>query len=349
MGFFYRKYLENVTNPADYIKCDRFIQNPPKTYKCASDIHSVSREQHSKYLEVLHYFQAPNLLLPSKSGRKVEDSDALELSSYERFWITRECILRYLRATDWNVQTAIKRILKTLVWRREFRITGDPNIPNNLDRVDVEKESLTGKQVCLGYDRDSRPIFILKNGYQNTHPSFSQVQYLVYFMEAVISIMPVGVELLSMLIDYKKYTGAGLINAKSPPLSLALQILNIIQDHYPERLGRAFFVNMAWYAWTFLKLIHPFINPKTRSKLVYDESLLNYIDPDQLEVKYGGKLDFVYNHELYWPNFNKIVNARRTHQYDRFLKFGACVGLSEFDLKGEHEEMLYSPEFAKLN
>jgi hypothetical protein len=33
-----------------------------------------------------------------------------------------ECLLRYLRATNWNADVAIKRLEDTLKWRREFGI-----------------------------------------------------------------------------------------------------------------------------------------------------------------------------------------------------------------------------------
>ncbi|AMD19552.1 HCL599Cp [Eremothecium sinecaudum] len=344
MGLFSRS-KQSIQNPEDCIPCDKFIRTPPEQYEKPDGIEPITSAQHEKYLSVLHYFQENNLLLPVKSGRNSEGAETLELCDWEKFWITRECILRYLRATSWNVETAISRICKTIVWRREFKVTGDKSVENRLDADTVENENRTGKQLMLGFDRERRPIYMMKNGRQNTEPSFSQVQHLVYFMECVITMMPQGVELLVLLIDYKHYKEPGIISASSPPISLARQILNIIQDHYPERLGKALFVNMPWYGWTFLKLMHPFIDPTTRSKLVYDKPLVNYVDEDQLEVNYGGKLDFVYNHDIYWPDFTEAVEERQQNQFQRFLKFGGCVGLSEFDIKGDHDELLYPPDY----
>ncbi|AET37352.1 phosphatidylinositol transporter Ecym_1096 [Eremothecium cymbalariae DBVPG len=346
MGLFGKRNDQHVPKPADLIPCEQLIKSPPESYPKADGIPHITMEHHEKYLAVLSYFQNTNLTLPIKSGKKNDDADETQrLSSWEKFWLTRECMLRYLRATNWKVENAIKRLCNTLVWRREFGITGDITLENHLAPEVVEMESVTGKQVLLGYDRERRPIYMMKNGRQNTPASFAQVQHLVFFLEAAVALMPQGVELLALLIDYKHYKEPGIIGASAPPISLAKQVLNIIQDHYPERLGKAYFLNMPWYGWTFLKLVHPFIDPATRAKLAFDESLLKYIDEKQLEVNYGGKLDFSYNHELYWKDFIDEVQHRRESQYGRFMKFGAIVGLSEFDLKGDHFEVLYSPEY----
>ncbi|AGO10853.1 AaceriAFR660Wp [[Ashbya] aceris (nom. inval.)] len=346
MGLFSKRSEQNATKPIDLIQVTRLIREPPASYPVPEGIPELSTEQHDKYKHVLEYFQDEKLVLPLKSGKKQEQAEqTAALSAYERFWLTRECLLRYLRATGWNVEAAIERLRKTLVWRREFGVTGDPDAPNSLKPEMVEPENATGKQVLLGFDPERRPIYMMKNGRQNTEPSFAQVQHLVFFMEAAIALMPQGVELLALLIDFRHYKEAGVIGAKSPPISLAKQILSIIQDHYPERLGKALFFNMPWYGWTFLKLMHPFIDPVTRSKLVYDEPFSTYIDAEQLEATYGGKLDFHYKHEEYWPDFVSVFQERKEYQYARFLKFGALIGLSEFDLKSKEAELRYPVDY----
>lgn len=46
------------------------------------------------------------------------------LTEAEQFWLSEECLLRFLRATKWDEGQARDRLAKTLAWRREFGIEG---------------------------------------------------------------------------------------------------------------------------------------------------------------------------------------------------------------------------------
>lgn len=168
---------------------------------------------------------------------KVESAKASEksgpITDDERLWLTRECLIRYLRATKWNEKESEKRLHDTLAWRREFGA-------DELTAEYISPENETGKQMLLGYDTEGRPCHYLSPGRQNTEPSHRQVEHLVYMVDRVIDIMPAGQETLSLMINFKqsksrKYT--------APGLGLARECLNILQMHYPERLGRALIVN----------------------------------------------------------------------------------------------------------
>jgi hypothetical protein len=89
---------------------------PAQSAKRPSRVQLTEDEQ-SKYNIVEEYLR--NLTtLPVSSAKK--NKEFKPLSEKERFWLTRECILRYLRATKWNVNEAKKRIEGTIVWRREY-------------------------------------------------------------------------------------------------------------------------------------------------------------------------------------------------------------------------------------
>jgi hypothetical protein len=155
----------------------------------------------------------------------------------ERMWLTRECLIRYLRATKWEEKESEKRLHDTLAWRREFGA-------DDLTADYISPENETGKQTLLGYDMEGRPCHYLSPGRQNTEPSHRQVEHLVYMVDRVIDIMPAGQEMLCLMINFKqsktrKYT--------HPSLSMARECLNILQMHYPERLGRALIVNGRLY------------------------------------------------------------------------------------------------------
>lgn len=304
----------------------------------------LSNDQKQMYNEVFKYFSNPDLTIGNtehEQQQKSKDSSKFtKLTDSEKAWLTRECFLRYLRATKWHLQDCIDRIELTLSWRREFGIAGFFEGDNRVNGKLCSPENETGKEVILGYDNDARPCLYLKPGRQNTKPSLTQVQHLVYMLERVIDFMPSGQDSLALLIDFKP-TDVGISTGKIPPIGTGRQVLHILQTHYPERLGKALLCNIPLLGWTFLKIIHPFIDPLTREKLVFDEPFPDYVPIEQLDKDFGGKIDFDYNHEKYWPELIKIAEVKKSNYVARFEKFGSKVGLSEYDLRGDHEQLVY--------
>ncbi|CCD25734.1 phosphatidylinositol transporter NDAI_0F04160 [Naumovozyma dairenensis CBS 421] len=354
MGLFSKKKADPQPARKDLIPCDKMILSPPESYGKPTPFPKITKEQNVLYRQVLKHFQDENLKLPLNTNDLNNNSTADSTTSssiglkplgpWEKFWLSRECILRYLRATKWNPTHAIKNLTETLVWRREIGLTYDSNDPNQLtpDKIAVENE--TGKEFLLGFDNAKRPLFYMKNGRQNTEPSFRQVQQLIFMMEAAVSLTPQGVEKITVLVDFKAYKEPGIITDKAPPISIARACLNVMQNHYPERLAKCVLINIPWFAWAFLKLMYPFLDPATKEKAIFDEPFENHIEPSQLEAMYNGRLDFKYNHDVYWPDMNEKLTNKRNAEFKRFEKFGGLIGLSEFDFKGDHEELLYPVE-----
>lgn len=301
----------------------------------------LTGEEKQKLKAVYTHFCQPDLVIPiTEHGCKnplLENGRALD--AQEIAWLTRECFLRYLRATKWVTADAIERVTLTLAWRREFGILGSEET-NTVNGKLVAPENETGKEVVLGYDNDARPCLYLKPGRQNTKPSDRQVQHVVYMLEKTIDFMPSGQDSLALLIDFKQHP-SGTQGGKIPSLSMGRRVLHILQTHYPERLGKALLTNIPWVAWTFLKLIHPFIDPLTREKLVFDEPFPQYVPSDQLDHDFGGDVNFDYDHSKYWDEMVAMAVEKREKYMARFEKFGAVVGLSEVDLRGDAEELTY--------
>ena len=53
-----------------------------------------------------------------------------------------------------------------------------------------------------------------------------------------------------------------------PPWKVSLLMLQIVQNHYPERLGRAVNFQPPFLFDLFWRAIRPFVDPVTRDKLV---------------------------------------------------------------------------------
>ncbi|ODV67012.1 hypothetical protein HYPBUDRAFT_139343 [Hyphopichia burtonii NRRL Y-1933] len=302
----------------------------------------LDESQKEKYIKVYQYFIKDDLKVPiSEENHKHKDESKYEgLLDSEKAWLTRECFLRYLRASKWDYEEAIDRIELTLAWRREFGINKNFDGDNEVNGELTAEENETGKEVILGYDNDSRPCLYLKPGRQNTKPSQRQVQHLVLMLEKVIDFMPSGQDSLALLIDFKAHS-IGTQGGKIPPMNISRQVLHILQTHYPERLGKALLTNIPWLGWTFLKIIHPFIDPLTREKLVFDQPFPNYVPIEQLDKDFGGDVNFEYNHEKYWPEMLRLADLKKQKYIKRFEKFGSKIGLSEVDLRGNADELKY--------
>ncbi|KAI5811008.1 CRAL/TRIO domain protein [Peziza echinospora] len=248
--------------------------------------------------------------------------------SVDKLFLTKECLLRFLRASKWDVPAALTRLQATLVWRKEFGI-------DEMPAEAIEPEQLTGKQWIVGYDIHGRPCLSLNPARQNTEQSPRQIQHLVWMLERAIELMPPGQETLALVIDFLKST-----SSKSPSISTGKQVLNILQNHYPERLGKAICMNLPWFTWGFFKLITPFIDPLTREKLVFDNNAIKALVPlSQLETRFGGQCDFEYEHDVYWPAFVQLCRVRRAEYIERWTALGGTIGISEVLLKGGSEEV----------
>lgn len=303
-------------------------------------VFDLTEEQEAQYNQVLDYFTK------YVESEEIPINDQANCNQYhpitneERAWLTKECFLRYLRATKWKVDPAIQRIKETILWRRTFGVAYIENITDPLKLVNaklVEAENYTGKNLIVGYDNDNRPCLYLRNGYQNTTPSIRQVQHLVFMLERVIQFMPPGQDLLALLIDFKAAPAELNLSSKFPSLSISKQVLHILQNHYPERLGRGLFTNIPWIGYTFFKVVGPFIDPYTRLKTIYDQPFENFVPREQLDKEFNGIMDFEYDHKVYWEEMNAMAEKKHLIYLSNFEKLGGKIGLSEYDLRQTQE------------
>lgn len=204
------------------------------------------------------------------------------------------CLRRYLEARNWNVDKAKKMLEETLKWRSTFK-------PEEIRWHEVAHEGETGKVSRADFhDRDGRTVLIMRPGMQNTTSAADNVRHLVYLLENAILNLQEGQEQMSWLIDFTGFSLNGNVSVRT-----ARDIINILQNHYPERLAVAFLYNPPRIFQAFWKAVKYFLDPKTfqKVKFVYPKSqdsvelMKTYFDIENLPSEFGGKATLKYDHE----------------------------------------------------
>lgn len=269
--------------------------------------------QEEKRLQLLAHFGNDEYKLPN-----VDENQAL--MEAEKFWLTNDCILRFLRATKWDANASIKRLEDTLKWRREF------GFYDKLTPEHVEPEGLTGKEVVFGFDTGRRPGLYMFPSRQNTEESERQVHYATFMLERTLDLTGPGVENVALFINFRD-------RSKAPSWNMSRTVLSILQNHYPERLGKAYLINIPFLLNAFFKFIMPLVDPVTREKVKFNPNVVGegFVNADAMMSAggWGGAVDFEYEHEKYWPALIELSKTRREEQMARWRTLGGKVGIDE--------------------
>ncbi|KAG2087346.1 CRAL TRIO domain-containing protein [Suillus cothurnatus] len=296
---------------------------------------ALSEKNQTSYDCVLKHFAVVDYTLPNVNQEKAA------LTEDEKFWLSYECLLRYLRATNWNTDMAIKRLEDTLKWRREF------GIYDKITPEYIEPEAKDGKGFIFGYDTHSRPAIYINPSKLSTEESHRTIQFIIWMLEHAFDLMGPGVETLALLVDYAD-------NTRNPSFGLCRTALNIIQTHYPERLGLALIAHLPWILNAFITVLTPFMDPYTRQKLVFNpvinenglfrtvadaeawdvDSTSRVFEPDQLiQEGWNGLQQFTYSHCVYWEALVKLCEERHSRMFVAWHRMGGKVGIKEWDVK----------------
>ncbi|KAI6677307.1 hypothetical protein NL676_038103 [Syzygium grande] len=142
-------------------------------------------------------------------------------------------IRRFLRARDLDIEKASKLFLKYLSWRRSF-------VPNGAISASEIPNDLAQQKLFM----------------QGSLEEFKR--FVVYSLEKICSRMPGGQEKFLGIADLEGW------GYKSSDVRGYLAALSILQDCYPERLGKLFLIHVPYIFMTAWRMVYPFIDPKTR-------------------------------------------------------------------------------------
>eukprot|EP00026_Physarum_polycephalum_P015386 Phypoly_transcript_16053.p1 GENE.Phypoly_transcript_16053~~Phypoly_transcript_16053.p1 ORF type:complete len:251 (+),score=47.87 Phypoly_transcript_16053:103-855(+) len=204
-------------------------------------------------------------------------------------YCTDPCLRRYLRARDYNVDAAHTMLVNSLKWRNEFK-------PHLITTQEIAPVLALDTMFMSGMDKKNRPIIYVMPGQFNPNSVELRVKYMVWMLEYAISKMEGDVEQVVLIMDFSDYGS----RAKSPDSrQAAQQCLQILQNHYPERLGAAYIINSPWFFNALYAILSIFIHANTKKKLHWPKGkieaihkeLSEVIDDKQLLAKFGGQAE----------------------------------------------------------
>ncbi|CAN6585670.1 unnamed protein product [Malus baccata var. baccata] len=180
--------------------------------------------------------------------------------------------VRLLRA-DLDIEQASAMFLKYLKWRRDFVRKG------SISASEIPNQIAQNTMFLQGSDKNGYPIAVIL-GYRRFQDSLKEFKrFVVYGLDKICA----KEVFLYSNSDLRGYLGA----------------LSILQDYYPERLGKMYIVHAPLIFMMVWKIVYPFIDNKTKKKILFvknkmlKSTLLEEIDESQLPEIYGGKLPLV--------------------------------------------------------
>ncbi|XP_054850894.1 SEC14-like protein 5 [Eublepharis macularius] len=213
-----------------------------------------------------------------------------------------EHILRFLRARDFNIDKAREMLCQSLTWRKQYQVD---YILQTWRPPSLLEEYYTGGWHYQ--DRDGRPLYILRLGQMDTKGLVKALGE-ESLLRHVLSINEEGqkrceentnlfgrpITSWTCLVDLD---GLNMRHLWRPGVKALLRIIEVVEDNYPETLGRLLIVRAPRVFPVLWTLVSPFINENTRQKfLIYSGNnyqgpggLVDYLDKDVIPDFLGGE------------------------------------------------------------
>ncbi|KAG5602158.1 hypothetical protein H5410_033528 [Solanum commersonii] len=197
---------------------------------------------------------------------------------------------RFLRARDLDIEKSAAMFLKYLKWRQSFVPKGSISVS------EIPNEIAQNKMFMQGEDKQGCPIAVVFGGrhIQNKLGGVEEFKrFIVFALDKLCARTSPGREKFTIIGDLQNF---GYCNSD---VRAYLAALSIVQDCFPERLGKVLLVHVPYIFCTLWKILYPFIDNHTKKKIMFVENkrltatLLQAIDESQLPETYGGKMQLV--------------------------------------------------------
>ncbi|ERF73069.1 Sec14 cytosolic factor [Endocarpon pusillum Z07020] len=210
-------------------------------------------------------------------------------------------LLRFLRARKFNVEQAKTMFMDSEKWRKEF---GTDDLPRTFDyNVNPKYSSIIRNIITKPIEFDGRPVYIEQLGKID--------------LTAMYKITTADRMLRNMVVEYEKLadprlpaccrksgrlleTCCSIIDLKGVGVSKVSSVYGylksasaILQNYYPERLGKLYLINAPWGFSGAFNFVKGFLDPVTVQKIHilgsdYLPKLLEQVPKENLPKQFGG-------------------------------------------------------------
>ena len=199
---------------------------------------------------------------------------------------------RWLRTSNrggtGKVEETVRRLLKHVAWRYEYKVDGI------LDE-DWSAHDVRNEMYVSGLDRHRRPSVTWRVSQHDPNLPRGQTpalgaRYLVCTIERARAVNPLSRHIIFICdcsgLQWKNFEHAMFVEA-----------VGMLQENYPDNLAHCFLFPVGWLINSLLSVCRPLLDKDTASKMsvLTEENLQKgmreHFSNDEIEVRLGGKLD----------------------------------------------------------
>ncbi|XP_074643833.1 retinal-binding protein-like isoform X2 [Tubulanus polymorphus] len=220
--------------------------------------------------------------------------DVLDRDKYDDYELRK-----WLIARSWDVKKASEMFRDSLKFRKRI---GADTILQDYTIPEVIKKYMPGGLV--GHDKDGSPLKIElygtidMKGIMYSAKTVDLEKSKVFMCEEIVADWKRQSEKLGKRVDgltviFDMADVGATTHLWRPGIQMYLRLVKILEDNYPEMMKNMFVINTPRIFPILYKLSRPLVTEEMRKKIHvlgadYLPTLLNYIDPENLPVAYGG-------------------------------------------------------------
>ena len=234
------------------------------------------------------------------------------LSNSQKKWLDDRCLIRYLRARKLDIKKAKEMLMNTMDWRVDHK-------PHRVPHTTVYPIATALSSYFHLHDDHGHPICYMRfNRDPANFTPAEKIRYIMFQQEEAIRLFDQNKERFPhadkcvFIIDLDAFS----MSAPGADTGIARKWGDMLSNHYPERLYKAYLINYPTIFSMFWTVVSAFMEKAQTDKVRWvshtdKAKLREYFQnegfhPERLEQEYGGDVDplsrpNLIGHEEYHP------------------------------------------------